>query len=299
MKRRRGRSLAKDRVSHKVFHHTVGYSKHKLKTSKQQFLDRFSRELDAIEAKAPMQGSYERIKPYIVDHQVGGQDFEFIIYHKESESWFGGNGGDASLQMYKDYQTVKPGDVCFDIGCNSGYISVWLGLAVGPQGKVLAFDPYPWNALATNYSARLNYLENVRAYPIGLSDQAFELKLQLNSARTLEASTGNQFIMAHIANIQEFVSERPTFMKIDIEGGEYELTRTNWANFDRLERIFLELHPFYIDDRGLEPRAVLKNLAGAGFSMAYGHPQAAIVDANTCELGHGGWFLTRPITPAS
>ena len=79
-----------------VFHHTVGYSMQKLKTSKQQFLDRFSRELDAIEAKAPMQGSYERIKPYIVDHQVGGQDFEFIIYHKESESWFGGNGGDAA-----------------------------------------------------------------------------------------------------------------------------------------------------------------------------------------------------------
>ena len=88
-----------------VFHHTVGYSMQKLKTSKQQFLDRFSRELDAIEAKAPMQGSYERIKPYIVDHQVGGQDFEFIIYHKESESWFGGNGGDASLQMYKDLCT--------------------------------------------------------------------------------------------------------------------------------------------------------------------------------------------------
>ena len=84
-------------------------------------------------------------------------------------------------------------------------------------------------------------------------------------------------------------------MKIDIEGAEYELTRTNWANFDRLERIFLELHPFYIDDRGLETRAVLKNLAAAGFSMRHGHPQAAVADANTCDPGHGGWFMTRAV----
>lgn len=35
----------------------------------------------------------------------------------------------------------------------------------------------------------------------------------------------------------------------------------------------------------------------AGFAMAHGHPQAAPADANTCDPGHGGWYMTRTVRP--
>ncbi|MFM8893389.1 MAG: hypothetical protein ACKOTB_17550, partial [Planctomycetia bacterium] len=63
----------------------------------------------------------------------------------------------------------------------------------------------------------------------------------------------------------------------------------------RLERVFLELHPFFIDDRGLETRDVLRNFSRASFDLRYGHPSAAIADAETVDPGHGGWWLTRPV----
>ena len=267
---------------------------HKLKSSKQRFLDRFQRELDLIEKEAPMEGSYERIRPYIVDHAVGGEQYEMIIYHKESEAWFGSGAIDWSLQHYHDHKFLRPGDVAFDIGCNAGAIAAYLGLAVGPQGRVLAFDPYPWNALATHYTARLNHLENVWAYTVGIGDRTFDLNLPLDAARTLDGQArGAKTIPARVVDILDFVDERPTFMKIDIEGAEWELSRTDWSRFDRLERVFLELHPFFIDDRGLDTRDVLRNFAKASFELRYGHPQAALADPESADPGHGGWWLSR------
>jgi hypothetical protein len=84
-------------------------------------------------------------------------------------------------------------------------------------------------------------------------------------------------------------------MKIDIEGAEYELSRTDWRKFPRLERIFLELHPFFIDDRGLDTRDVLRNLARASFTLRHGHPTAAVANIENTPPGHGGWWLTRPV----
>jgi len=269
---------------------------HKLKSFKQRFLDRFQRELDEIEKVAPMTGSYERIQPYIADQTVGGEHYELIIYHKESEAWFARGALDWSLQHFHDQQFVRPGDVAFDIGCNSGAIAVYLGLAVGPQGRVLAFDPYPWNALATKYSARLNLLDNVRTYAVGIGDRTFNLELSLESARSLDATNHEgKTIPARVVDILEYVDEHPTFMKIDIEGAEYELSRTDWSRFDKLERVYLELHPFFIDDRGLESREVLRNFARASFELRYGHPAAAPVSPETGEPGHGSWWLTRSV----
>ena len=184
--------------------------------------------------------------------------------------------------------------MAFDIGCNAGAIAAYLGLAVGPQGRVLAFDPYPWNALATHYTARLNHLENVWAYTVGIGDRTFDLNLPLDAARTLDGQArGAKTIPARVVDILDFVDERPTFMKIDIEGAEWELSRTDWSRFDRLERVFLELHPFFIDDRGLDTRDVLRNFAKASFELRYGHPQAALADPESADPGHGGWWLSR------
>ena len=266
----------------------------KLKSAKQRFLDRFQRDLDRVESRAPMTGSYERISPYIVEQSIGGEQYEIIVYHKESESWFGTGAIDWSLQYYRDHRFVRPGDVAFDLGCNSGVVAAYLGLAVGPQGKVLAFDPYPWNALATHYNARLNHLENVWAYTVGVGDSTFDLNLPLDAARTIDgAPRTGKTIPARVLDIAGFADERPTFLKIDIEGAEYELSRADWSRFDGLERVFLELHPFFIEDRGLETRDVLRNFARAGFTLRYGAPHAADCDAETVDPGHGGWWLSR------
>lgn len=269
----------------------------KLSHSKQRLLDEFSRELDKVERRAAMQGGYERVTPYIVDRREGGRSFEFICYHKESVGWFDREGADEGMTLMNRHAFVKPGDVVFDIGCNSGYMTVWYALMVGEQGRVLAFDPYPWNALATTYNARLNYLDNVRAHEVGLSDSSFELALPLDAARTIDGFSSNS-VRAWVADIREYAYERPTFLKIDIEGGEYELSRADLRGLPHVDRIFLELHPFFIEDRGLDTRAVLRNYSRQGFALHYGHPLHAAVDVEASPPSAGMWYLQRQGTTA-
>jgi len=265
----------------------------KLQHSKQRLLDEFMRELDKVEARAPMKGGYERITPYIVDRWEGGRSFEFICYHTESRNWFDNEHADVGMTLMHRHQFVKPGDVVFDIGCNSGYMSVWYGLMVGDAGKVVAFDPYPWNALATNYNAKLNYLDNVRAHEVGLSDTSFELSLPLDAARTIDGFSARS-IRARVADIREYAHEKPTFLKIDIEGGEFELSRTDLQALPHVDRIFMELHPFFIEDRGLDTKTVLRNYARQGFALHYAHPLHKPVDVEVAPASPGMWFIERP-----
>jgi FkbM family methyltransferase len=239
-----------------------------------------------------MKGGYERVTPYIVDRHEGGRSFEFICYHKESVGWFDGENADEGMTLMNRHAFVRPGDVVFDIGCNSGYMTVWYALMVGDKGKVLSFDPYPWNALATTYNARLNYLDNVRAHEVGLSDSSFELALPLDAARTIDGFSSNS-VRAWVADIREYAHERPTFLKIDIEGGEYELSRADLRALPHVERIMLELHPFFIEDRGLDASAVLRNYSRQGFGLYYAHPLHAAVDVEASPPNPGMWFLQR------
>lgn len=264
----------------------------KLSHSKQRLLDQFSRELDKVETRAPMKGGYARIDPYIIDRWEGGRNFEFICYHVESRNWFDSELSDQGMLLMHRHKYVREGDVVFDIGSNSGYMSVWYGLMVGSTGKVLAFDPYPWNALATNFNARLNYLDNVKGYEVGLSDSSFELALPLDAARTIDGFSTNS-IRARVADVREYAYEKPTFLKIDIEGGEYELSRADLQALPHVDRIFLELHPFFIEDRGLETKAVLRNYARQGFELHYAHPLHKAVDVETHPAAPGMWFMER------
>jgi|LakMenEpi03Aug12_release.lakeMendotaPanAssembly.Ray.scaffolds.fasta_scaffold372400_2 FkbM family methyltransferase len=269
----------------------------KLSSSKRRLLDEFSRQLDKVERRVPMQGGYERLTPYIVDRREGGQSFEFICYHKESAAWFDRECAAENLTLMHRHAFVKPGDVVFDIGCNSGYLTVWFALMVGEKGRVLAFDPYPWNILATTYNARLNYLDNVRPHEVGLSDSSFELALPLDAARTVDGLSSKS-VRACVADIREYAHERPTFLKIDIEGGEYELARADLHELPHVERIILELHPQFIEDRGLDTRAVLRAYSRQGFELRHDHPLNAEVDAEATATLRGQWYLKRRGTKA-
>ena len=261
---------------------------------RQALLDRFSRELDVIEKHYPMAGSYERIDPYVVRHRQGGIAFDMLVYHRESRNWFDNANTDWYLDALGRGRAVRPGDVILDVGCNSGFLSVWFGLATGPGGRVVGFDPYPWNTLATRYAARLNGLANVHALTVGISDVDEWIELPLLDARTHGGIAAGERAAAELHALARYAHLTPDIIKLDVEGAEADIAGTDWSLFPQTRLILLEMHAGFIRERGLATADCLKRFEDAGFELRRHAIDGAVLRADTPDCD-GGWFLTRPV----
>jgi FkbM family methyltransferase len=266
----------------------------KSSTARQQLIDALSRDLDQIEKTTPMLGSYERIDPFFVDQHQAGISFEIIVYNIESREWYQHNMLDAGMLATSSAGVLKEGDVVFDIGCNSGQTSAWFGLKVGHTGKVVAFDPFPWNALAARYQAKINYLDNVEVYTVGIGDKESSFPISLVDARTVQSVTGSGSFMAKIEPLSKFQHYRPTFLKIDCEGAEAEIALTDPSVLSTVRDGMLEFHKDFVVQRGAEPLAVLQKFKNMGFTLHGGHPLShAYPLADPSEATLSAYWLRR------
>jgi FkbM family methyltransferase len=64
----------------------------------------------------------------------------------------------------------RPGDIVIDIGANIGTTTLCLARAVGPTGRVIAFEPFPSNFEMLRSNIEANGLQQVEAWPVALSD---------------------------------------------------------------------------------------------------------------------------------
>lgn len=234
--------------------------------SDQDILSRFGRELDKVEQRAPMHGGFARIDPYIIERQQYGSRFRMIIFHRESAVWFDNDRDDACFAWLRDHRWVRRGDVVFDLGCNVGFHTLWYAMQVGRNGHVHGFDPYRWNTAAVCFNAELNGLGNVTAHTVGLADRTAVMPISISDPRILNGSDTAKFD-AVIRPITDYAHLRPNFMKIDIEGAEYEVSLSDFGAFNRLRAMFVELHEPFIRERALDPRTCVNNFCAQGFDV--------------------------------
>jgi FkbM family methyltransferase len=233
--------------------------------NKQAILDSFQRELDEIERTTPMTNNYARITPEIISvNEGGGVKFDFIIYHYESKLWYGGEHHEYSFQDMADDEFVKENDRVWDVGCNSGYYTVWLA-KVATKGTVISFDPFPWNAAATRANAKLNGLNNVTVHCVALGAKSRTVQVHTNTSDIYH--TQRDGIMLTIEPPERYFDSAPTLLKIDVEGAEQELADTSLLKIPSLERCYIEMHPQCING---DPRKFLLYADKYGFSV---HPQ--------------------------
>jgi FkbM family methyltransferase len=133
----------------------------------------------------------------------------------------------------RDY--VVAGDTVYDIGANVGYVSLSLAKRVGPNGRVIAFEPIPSSADAFRQNIEINGINNVQLLKLAASDRSGEAAIRMTENSATASLVWHRDepsaieLHVHTAAIDELVEAGefglPTFVKIDVEGAEGNVLR--------------------------------------------------------------------------
>jgi len=172
------------------------------------------------------------------------------------------------VQQYRYDSIVEPklGDVVFDIGAYVGDTTLWFSKAVGPQGKVYAFEPEPSNFAKLKANLERNNVTNVVPLQLALSENEGEMQVASGgiSSTITQAGTG---ISVKVTTIDKFAEAnklpRVDFIKMDVEGHELKVLNGAYETIQafkpsmalsayhrgddiiQLPKFLLELNPHY------------------------------------------------------
>jgi FkbM family methyltransferase len=157
-------------------------------------------------------------------------------------------------------KTVRKDDVAYDVGAHVGYFSVLMGDIVGSGGKVVAFEPRGLNLGYLRQHVAVNHCNNIEIVSKAVGDHSGHAKLETRtgSGTGYVSETGDEDV--EITSIDELVETgalpAPTFLKIDVEGGEMAVLRgARKIIASQRPRMILATHG---DDIDAECRALLR-----------------------------------------
>ena len=184
---------------------------------------------------------------------------------------------------------LNPDEIFFDLGCNIGYVALYVLKNISKKGYLYAIDPDKKNILTLKKSLAINKLStNYSIENIALSSKDGEIGFEFSNESNLhkinkELLPDNpNFRRITCRSFDSYFSERklPTFIKMDVEGAEIDILfgMKNFLESSEKCKILMELHPTLY--KPSEYKKAFKLLFNNGFrlekfvgsSRAHNHP---------------------------
>jgi len=174
-------------------------------------------------------------------------------------------------------QKIKNDDVVIDVGSNIGYYTLLFASKIGPQGHVFSFEPAPENSKILKSNVALNNFQNVTVEEFAVSNKSGKVDLYLadegiGQHRIHESRFGKSSISVKMISIDEYLSEKSQkidFVKIDVEGAEYDVLKgmENILNVNPSIELLLEFNPINLIEHGSDPKEFLDFLKQKNFKL--------------------------------
>lgn len=169
---------------------------------------------------------------------------------------------------------IRPGDVVLDVGAHIGLYALTAARAVGPTGRVVAFEPSSANRAILEQNIAENGYRNVEVVAAAVGDEPGKADLALSSGNTGDHSlatgrtSGRPTEAVTVTTIDACAGGPVDVIKMDIQGGEPLALRGASATLAASENVvlFTELSPGHLADHG-GTRAYLEALTTAGFDL--------------------------------
>jgi FkbM family methyltransferase len=197
---------------------------------------------------------------------------------------------------------LKPGDSAIDVGGHIGFFTMQMAAAVGPEGRIYAFEPLDTNAdlfersvIENGFAGRVRFQRAAAGAAPGTATLTFPAEtLNSGGAYLLRDGTaplaGNRKAEVPMVALDALDLRRPVrFIKMDVEGAEPQVLRgaARLLNEDR-PLILSELHPTQLERAsGITVDQFLAQVAAFGYRahrLEHAAIGAAIAHAPTDAL---------------
>lgn len=178
--------------------------------------------------------------------------------------------------------SIRPGDVCYDIGANIGTVCMLIAGRHRESGvTVHAFEPEPTNADHLQRNLAQNDIHNVVVHQIALGAKPGKATLFLAG----DAGSGSHSLMHEhadsdvciqvqvdtVCNLARDSGTPPDVVKIDVEGAEMNVLigMDELLSAGRVRDIFIEVHPDTLAGAGLTPDDIQHWLSQRSYRLGW------------------------------
>jgi FkbM family methyltransferase len=174
-------------------------------------------------------------------------------------------------------ELIKQGDTVLDVGANIGFHSMYFAELVGKAGKVLSFEPIEVNFNAFKSNLQLNDFPQIMANNIALGNENEDLAIHLdideqNPGAFNLLAPGDKNYTVKCEKGDDFLKtngiEKVNFIKIDVEGYEYEVMK-GMKHYIQLSRpiINFEYDKAYQSKNNEDPSNIFNFLSSMNYNF--------------------------------
>ncbi|MBN2347471.1 MAG: FkbM family methyltransferase [Bacteroidales bacterium] len=175
--------------------------------------------------------------------KIASDTIRYALYKESYES--------AELKFVKN--NLNQDDVIMEVGTGLGLLSAYCAKNIGDH-KVFTFEAHPFLETAIKENYALNHVApNLEMCLVGQNTGygTFYLGRDFWSSSIYNKAQGAESIKVPVVSFNKKVREiNPTFLFLDIEGGEYELV--NYADFYNIKKLLIELHSWILSPEQIQ-----------------------------------------------
>lgn len=146
-------------------------------------------------------------------------------------------------------RVLAPGQIVADVGASVGYFTCLMSQAVGPRGRVIAFEPWPKSLRYLRHNVEVNDLQHVTVVPAAVFDQSGQAHLGPPRHRlTMGTNRPADAVGVHAERFDDFAEirslRRLDAIKMGVHGAELRALRGMTATLQRFgPMLLMGVHP--------------------------------------------------------
>lgn len=168
---------------------------------------------------------------------------------------------------------LVPGGVAVDIGAHTGFMTLQMARAVGPSGRVFAFEPTTWAFERLERNLALNFFAHVTPIRAALGDRAELIDTVVPTSYPLVGPRPTTRETITIETLDAYWSthggDRLDLIKCDTDGWEAHVFRGGEQTLRRFRPVLLfEINPSGLAARGASVDVVVRWLSDLGYRIS-------------------------------